>query len=950
MAQLLPPAPPSERISQILPTVKCSTCNQPVRITDLGDHVCEPIPPVPQMPALRPPQSPRSVAALLPAKLQGFINGVPPGPPQSPPRTSSFAQPSRQKSPAPPQPMGRPRPPSSASSMNSRYTDSRPDRISSPRVPEPRTSTDKVPFPSPRGSFEPHRIPSPRIPPVSRPSDVPPALAARTSPGMDRSKSPGRSTVAPPGTAALRPRAPSSASLRPGAHAMQVPPGPGAMRQPVQSNPSPYSPRLDPRAGPVPPTPTSPPGGRQRAGTNSSMRPPVPVDQGPEIIYSTDMRARPPPLQDPRMRAPSAASMRPSMDHMRPSMDQMRRPSMDQIGRPSMNQMGRPSMDQMRRPSAESQRPPFMGPPPPAPATPPIGSPPLRTPPIEPDTKSGGAAGMAGVGRRGFAAAARVAMFMSTMGPGPVPPMSPEPSAMAHMMPNQGMDGRRANAPRFLDIASAAKYAATTPPLSPGSGTASMSPHSPYSQKSPILAGLPSPNARLSPSITPTAPGAGIASSPTSPTGLRERMMSSAEELPKVLAAAAAAASAEPPATPRLPFFEKFKNKLPAVDTAKPAEATATAPAPPSPAYSDDDDDSSYGGLAYANSSEDEDEELHIPLRASPLPIPTTPAKPANGSSSKVRFPSMSESRYSSSTSSTAESPRLPQRSHSASTSSSTATSSFAGRTVAKSTGALDRAMEALLESDAPTSPTTSTSTSTRAPLTDGQRESVAHKVQVPTRSHTSPTLPSAGGERRSAQRRPRPRECLRCEKPVEDGRWIQVESGNVLCDSCWKNMYLPKCRRCNKTIEKQAVSSSDGQLKGKWHRDCFSCTTCAKPFPDKSFYVYDGKPYCAYHYHEENNSLCAAARCGQPIEGPCAVSHAGDRYHPEHLVCEHPRGCTERLEEYYELDGRMLCERHVQWAMRDEDEYDDFAGNRSTMAMKRVTRFIDLAALGSSS
>lgn len=110
----------------------------------------------------------------------------------------------------------------------------------------------------------------------------------------------------------------------------------------------------------------------------------------------------------------------------------------------------------------------------------------------------------------------------------------------------------------------------------------------------------------------------------------------------------------------------------------------------------------------------------------------------------------------------------------------------------------------------------------------------------------------------------------------------------------------LFQCRRCNLPIEKQAVSSSDGQLKGKYHKECFNCYTCQvrllmfflslsefylqKPFPDKSFYVYDGKPFCAYHYHEKNDSLCAAATCGQPVEGPCAVSHAGDRYHPEHV------------------------------------------------------------------
>jgi hypothetical protein len=67
------------------------------------------------------------------------------------------------------------------------------------------------------------------------------------------------------------------------------------------------------------------------------------------------------------------------------------------------------------------------------------------------------------------------------------------------------------------------------------------------------------------------------------------------------------------------------------------------------------------------------------------------------------------------------------------------------------------------------------------------------------------------------------------------------------------------------------------------------------KSFPDKTFYVYDGKPLCAYHYHEANDSLCAAARCGQPIEGPCAVSHTGDRYHPEHMTCEYPGSSVER-------------------------------------------------------
>jgi hypothetical protein len=35
--------------------------------------------------------------------------------------------------------------------------------------------------------------------------------------------------------------------------------------------------------------------------------------------------------------------------------------------------------------------------------------------------------------------------------------------------------------------------------------------------------------------------------------------------------------------------------------------------------------------------------------------------------------------------------------------------------------------------------------------------------------------------------------------------------------------------------IEKQAVSSSDGQLKGKYHRECFNCHECHVSAPDLS-------------------------------------------------------------------------------------------------------------------
>ena len=48
------------------------------------------------------------------------------------------------------------------------------------------------------------------------------------------------------------------------------------------------------------------------------------------------------------------------------------------------------------------------------------------------------------------------------------------------------------------------------------------------------------------------------------------------------------------------------------------------------------------------------------------------------------------------------------------------------------------------------------------------------------------------GSERRAAEKT---RICVRCETPLVDKRWVQMDGGTVLCEKCWKYMYLPKVR-----------------------------------------------------------------------------------------------------------------------------------------------------------
>lgn len=67
-------------------------------------------------------------------------------------------------------------------------------------------------------------------------------------------------------------------------------------------------------------------------------------------------------------------------------------------------------------------------------------------------------------------------------------------------------------------------------------------------------------------------------------------------------------------------------------------------------------------------------------------------------------------------------------------------------------------------------------------------------------------------------------------------------------------------------------------------------------------------------------------------------------------MLCEHPGypKCQVQLSEYWEVDGRMLCEHHAHSARMgsdvDEDE-DDEEWVQSAKSLKRVTKYIDLGS-----
>ncbi|KAI6803216.1 hypothetical protein KC363_g6569 [Hortaea werneckii] len=131
-----------------------------------------------------------------------------------------------------------------------------------------------------------------------------------------------------------------------------------------------------------------------------------------------------------------------------------------------------------------------------------------------------------------------------------------------------------------------------------------------------------------------------------------------------------------------------------------------------------------------------------------------------------------------------------------------------------------------------------------------------------------------------------------------------------------------PSCRGCGKVIEGKSVKAADGRLTGRWHKACFTCRACEQPFTTADFYVIDNHPYCEQHYHEQNGSLCHG--CHRGIEGQylettssSASGNGEKKYHPRCFTCH---DCRQVLsDDYFEISGRVYCERHALAAMRGQ-------------------------------
>jgi hypothetical protein len=143
-------------------------------------------------------------------------------------------------------------------------------------------------------------------------------------------------------------------------------------------------------------------------------------------------------------------------------------------------------------------------------------------------------------------------------------------------------------------------------------------------------------------------------------------------------------------------------------------------------------------------------------------------------------------------------------------------------------------------------------------------------------------------------------------------------------------------CKGCGKPITGKSVSSADGRLTGRYHKECFVCNTCSQPFQTATFYVIHDAPYCERHYHTLNGSLCTT--CDKGIEGQYLESESKQKFHPGCLTCS---DCKRNLRHgYFEMNGRVYCERDA-FRRAQQGRFLGPGGPASNRMERRTTRLM---------
>lgn len=125
-------------------------------------------------------------------------------------------------------------------------------------------------------------------------------------------------------------------------------------------------------------------------------------------------------------------------------------------------------------------------------------------------------------------------------------------------------------------------------------------------------------------------------------------------------------------------------------------------------------------------------------------------------------------------------------------------------------------------------------------------------------------------------------RECLRCSQcdtSLISGQLHSNDGVTPHCVSCYEDLYMPKCARCQSVLREGGISAMDKS----WHNKCFRCEMCSDPIGRATYKCVGEKAYCLECHVAHILPKCQL--CVQPLVGGVFGDVEGDTYCQECYV-----------------------------------------------------------------
>lgn len=146
---------------------------------------------------------------------------------------------------------------------------------------------------------------------------------------------------------------------------------------------------------------------------------------------------------------------------------------------------------------------------------------------------------------------------------------------------------------------------------------------------------------------------------------------------------------------------------------------------------------------------------------------------------------------------------------------------------------------------------------------------------------------------------------CKTCGLPLGDIASFEHED-SIYCLEHYQEALSEKCNGCGQSVGNRFVKA----LGFAWHRECFVCEACARPFMGGQFHRHEGKAYCRDDFANLFATKCST--CSKPITSGITVKVLGRAFHEDCFRCPFNNHIIDPGAPLKVINGAVFCKEHA--------------------------------------